>query len=165
MMNIWLIGMMGSGKTTVGYLLADKRKTAFHDVDTIISARVSATISDLWQERGEDGFRALEATVIEELAAEAGSIIASGGGAVLDVGNRRTMRRSGKVFWLQASADALAARLVGTTDRPLLKDGGAARLSELLQERLAAYEEAAHHRIDTTKLTPAEVVEVIDEII
>ncbi len=157
--------MMGSGKTTVGYLLADKRQVAFHDVDAIISARVSSTISDLWQERGEDGFRALEATVIEELAAQAGSIIASGGGAVLDEGNRRAMRRSGRVFWLQASADALATRLVGATDRPLLTDGGTARLSELLQQRLSAYEEAAHHLIDTTKMTPAEVVEEIDQMI
>ncbi len=75
------------------------------------------------------------------------------------------MRRSGTVFWLQASADALAARLVGVTDRPLLGDGGAAQLSELLAERLSAYEEAAHHLIDTSGKTPEEVVEEIDGVI
>ncbi len=85
-MNIWLIGMMGSGKTTVGHLLADRRQARFRDVDTIISDRVGGSISDLWRERGEDGFRALETTVIAELASESGSVIASGGGAILDEG-------------------------------------------------------------------------------
>ena len=128
-MNIWLIGMMGSGKTTVGRLLAGERDMEFRDVDSIISTRVAGTVSELWQWTGEEGFRALEADVVEELAAGAGAVIASGGGAVLAEANRQAMRRSGTVVWLQASADALAARLVGANDRPLLADDGTAPLA------------------------------------
>ncbi len=164
-MNIWLIGMMGSGKTTVGRLLAGERDMDFRDVDSIISTRVAATISELWQRTGEEGFRALEADVVEELATGAGAVIASGGGAVLAEANRQAMRRSGTVIWLQASADVLAARLVGATDRPLLADDGTAPLAELLNERLGAYEDAAHHLVDTTSLTPVEVVDKIDEVL
>ena len=127
--------------------------------------RVAATISELWQRTGEEGFRALEADVVEELATVAGAVIASGGGAVLAESNRQSMRRSGTVIWLQASADALAARLAGATDRPLLADGETAPLAELLAERLGAYEVAAHHLVDTTGLTPVEVVEKIDEVL
>ena len=164
-MNIWLIGMMGSGKTTVGRLLATERDMDFRDVDSIISTRVSGTIAELWQRTGEDGFRALESTVVEELATNTGAVIAGGGGAVLQEGNRQAMRRSGTVIWLQASADALAARLVGTTDRPLLTDGGTARLAELVAERVAVYQDAADHVVDTTRLTPQQVVEKIDEVL
>ena len=164
-MNTWLVGMMGSGKTTVGQLLACERGVEFHDVDAIISTRVAGTISELWQQSGEDGFRAIEASVIEELSAGTDAVIASGGGAVLQAGNRQAMRRSGTVVWLQASADVLAARLVGTKDRPLLAGGGDARLTELLETRLAAYQEAAHHVVDTTHATPAQVVEQIAAVI
>jgi shikimate kinase len=164
-MNIWLIGMMGSGKTTVGRLLASERAMEFRDVDSIISARVAGTISDLWQQTGEEGFRALEADVVEELATVAGTVIASGGGAVLAEANRQAMRRSGTVIWLHCSADTLAARLVGATDRPLLADDSTAPLAELLVERLEVYEDAAHHLVDTTSLTPVEVVEKIDEVL
>lgn len=156
---------MGSGKTTVGRLLANKRNMQFHDIDAIITTRVAGTIAELWQDGGEDGFRAIETTVVEELAATDGAVIASGGGAVLQDGNRQAMRRSGTVIWLQAPADALAARLVGTTDRPLLTDGSAARLTELLEERLSAYEDAAQHVVDTGPLNPGEVVDVIDQLI
>ncbi len=164
-MNIWLIGMMGSGKTTVGRLLASERDMEFRDVDSIISTRVGGTISKLWHRTGEEGFRALEADIVEEVATGTGAVIASGGGAVLAEANRQAMRRSGTVIWLQASADALAARLVGATDRPLLADDGTAPLAELLNERLGAYEDAAHHLVDTTSLTPVEVVDKIDEVL
>ena len=164
-MNIWLIGMMGSGKTTVGRLLANERGAEFHDVDAIISSRVAGTISDLWQESGEDGFRVIETTVITELAAETGAVIASGGGAILDAGNRQAMRRSGSVLWLQATVDVLAARLVGSDDRPLLGEGGTERLAELLETRLGAYEETAHHLVDTTASSPAQVVAQIGELL
>ena len=170
-MNIWLIGMMGSGKTTVGQLLAQERGADFHDVDAIISTRVAGTISELWQQSGEDGFRAIETSVIEELSvirelsADTEAVIASGGGAVLQAGNRQAMRGSGTVVWLRASADVLAARLVGATDRPLLADGVHAPLSELLETRLAAYQEAAHHVVDTTDVTPAQVVEQIAAVV
>ena len=156
---------MGSGKTTVGRLLASQRGLEFHDMDAIITTRVAGTISELWQESGEDGFRAIESTVVEELAAGDGAVIASGGGAVLHEANRHAMRRSGTVVWLQAPVETLAARLVGATDRPLLASGGAERLTELLGERLGAYEHAAHHVVDTAADTPGEVVEKIEGLL
>lgn len=164
-MNIWLIGMMGSGKTTVGRLLAHKRMMDFHDVDAIITTRAAGSVSELWRRSGEDGFRAIEATVVEELAAGDGAVIASGGGAVMQDGNRQAMRRSGLVIWLQASPDILAARLVDADDRPLLADGSSGRITELLEKRLGAYQEAAHHAVDTSHLTPGEVVDKVDELL
>ena len=137
----------------------------FHDVDAIITTRVSGTISELWQQSGEDGFRAIESTVVEELAASDGAVIASGGGAVLHEGNRQAMRRSGTVIWLRAPADTLAVRLLGATDRPLLADGSTARLTELLEERLGAYEDVANHVVETEPMTPGEVVEKISELL
>ena len=67
-MNLWLIGMMGSGKTTVGRLVAERGRVPFHDVDLIVQQRLGTTIRDLWERKGEDAFRATESTIVAELA-------------------------------------------------------------------------------------------------
>jgi shikimate kinase len=156
-MNLWLIGMMGSGKTTVGRLVADRRAVPFHDVDLIVSQRLGTTIRDLWEREGEDAFRAVESTIVAELAGGDTAVISTGGGAILSRANRRAMRRSGTVVWLQAPAAVLASRLAGSLDRPVLGTGGEARLAELLAERHRAYEAAAHHAVSTGGRTPGEV--------
>ena len=156
-MNLWLIGMMGSGKTTVGRLVADRCGVPFHDVDLIVQQRLGTTVRDLWEREGEDAFRAIEATIVAELAGSDRAVISTGGGAILSRANRRAMRRSGTVVWLQAPAAVLASRLAGSLDRPVLGSGGETRLSELLEMRHRAYEEAAHHVVSTAGRTPGEV--------
>ncbi|NNC93501.1 MAG: shikimate kinase [Acidimicrobiia bacterium] len=156
-MNLWLVGMMGSGKTTVGRLVAVAADIRFHDVDLIVQERIGATIPDLWEREGENAFRAVEATIVSELAAAAGSVISTGGGAILRESNRRAMRRSGTVVWLQAPASVLAGRVGGSIERPVLGGGGVERLTELLESRRAAYEAVAHHTVNTAGRTPAEV--------
>ena len=156
-MNLWLIGMMGSGKTTVGRLVAVGAELPFHDVDLIVQQRLGTSIPDLWEREGEDAFRAIEASVVSELASGQGAVISTGGGAILRKSNRRAMRRSGTVVWLQAPASVLAGRVGGSLERPVLGGGGEDRLAELLESRHHAYEAVAHHTVNTAERTPAEV--------
>ena len=156
-MNLWLVGMMGSGKTTVGRLVAEESDLPFRDADLIVQDRMQQSIAELWEAGGEDAFRAIESTIIEELAAGTGAVVSTGGGAVLSKANRNAMRRSGAVVWLTASPSVLASRLGGGQGRPLLAGGGEKRLAELLADRAECYEEVAHHRVTTEGLTPAEV--------
>lgn len=161
-MHLWLIGMMGSGKTTVGRLVAAGAGVPFHDVDLVVADRRGASISELWEREGEDTFRMLEAAAIEELSGAAPAVISTGGGAILREANRRAMRRSGTVVWLQASPAVLARRVGGGRGRPLLADGGAAaRLEELMEARHDAYVAIAHHTVSTEGRTPAEVAEEV----
>jgi shikimate kinase len=156
-MNLWLVGMMGSGKTTVGRVVAARADRPFRDVDLIVAERLGTSIPELWQRDGEATFRAIESAIIAELAAEGGAIISTGGGAILLEANRKAMRRTGTVVWLQAPARVLASRVGGSLDRPVLGGGGETRLSELLEGRLEAYEAAAHHTVSTEDRTPGEV--------
>ena len=160
-MNLWLIGMMGSGKTTVGRVVAARTGRPFRDVDLIVAERMGTSIPELWQREGEDTFRAIEAAIIEELTVEDGAVISTGGGAILREGNRNAMRRSGTVVWLQATAEVLASRVGGSLDRPVLGGGGATRLNELLVERAEAYKAAAHHTVSTGGRTPGEVADEV----
>ena len=156
-MNLWLVGMMGSGKTTVGRLVAVGAGAPFHDVDLIVQERIGASIRDLWEREGEVAFRAIEATFVSELASGEGAVISTGGGAILREANRRAMQRSGTVVWLQPPAAVLAGRVGGSLERPVLGGGGEDRLAELLESRSSAYEAVAHHPVDTAGRTPAEV--------
>ncbi len=156
-MNLWLVGLMGSGKTTVGRVVAARADRPFRDIDLIVAERLGTSIPELWRRDGEATFRAIESAIIEEVAAENGVVISTGGGAVLLEANRRAMRRTGTVVWLQAPPRVLASRVGGSLDRPVLAGGGEARLSELLEERVGAYEAAAHHTVGTEGRTPGEV--------
>lgn len=147
---MWLVGMMGSGKTSIGKLVADAVDTGFYDTDDAVVTQAGRTITELWDDIGETGFRELERAAIA--AAPRGVVAAAGGGAVLDAVNREVMRFDPPVIWLRAAPETLARRLGGVTDRPLL---GASALSqvELLEEiliaRAASYRAAATHTIET----------------
>ena len=162
-MNLWLIGMMGSGKTTVGRLVAAAANRPFWDVDLIVQQRLGTTIPDVWKREGEDAFRAIESTIVAELALGESAVISTGGGAILREANCRAMRRSGTVVWLQAPPEVLAGRVVGSLDRPVLGSGGAARLAELLDSRLSAYAAAAHQSVSTDGRTPADVAAEVSQ--
>lgn len=146
---VWLIGMMGSGKTTVGELVAAARGTPHWDADRLIEERAGRSIPEIFAARGEGFFRELEREAITRLAeeAETGAVISTGGGAVLDQTNRAAMRKSGVVAWLDAPVSVLAERAEG--GRPLLEGREAeSRLGELLTERRPHYQAAAHYAID-----------------
>ncbi|MDH3606220.1 MAG: shikimate kinase [Acidimicrobiia bacterium] len=162
-MNLWLIGMMGSGKTTVGRLAAANSGLPFRDVDLIVQERLQRSIAELWEAGGEDAFRAIESTVVEELAGAAGAVVSTGGGAVLNLANRNAMRRSGTVVWLTASPAVLASRVVGDRERPLLGSGGEDRLAQLLAGRIEHYTDVADHTVSTEGRTPAEVAEEVGQ--
>ena len=163
-MNLWLVGMMGSGKTEAGRRLAKRLDMPFVDLDREVERRVGRTIAELWEQEGEASFRRLEAEELQRLAAAEGQVIATGGGAVLDPDNVARIRASGRVFWLDAPAEVLAARVAEGGSRPLLAGSEpAGRLSAILTERRPLYRHAAHHRVAADR-DPDEVAARIEAL-
>ena len=158
--NLWLIGMMGSGKTTVGKRVARVRGMPFADVDQLVEARTGKPVIEIFREEGEGAYRRLESAEIGRLAAETaghagGRVIATGGGAVLDGRSVEAMRRTGVVVWLDAPPPSLARR-VGE-ERPLLVGSDVSnRLAEILDRRRRLYGTAAHFTLDADR--PAAMV-------
>lgn len=159
--NIILVGFMGSGKTTVGKLLAQELKMRFVDMDSIIEERAGKAISLIFEEEGEPRFRAMERELVRELAGQAGLVIAAGGGVVLNPDNISDFSRSGRVICLLASENEILCRVSSSKARPLLeKDDKLQRIKSLMKQRRPLYEKIPD-RVNTTGLTPQEVVEII----
>jgi shikimate kinase len=158
--HLVLIGLMGAGKTTVGMRCAELLERPFLDTDQLIEATTRMSVPEIFEQHGEDEFRALERGAVADASASPEPlVIACGGGVVLDAGNRRALRARGVLVWLRASPAVLGDRVGAGARRPLL--AGAApplatlrRLSEL---RTPAYEAAAHLSVDTEGLTVDEV--------
>ena len=158
--SLWLVGMMGSGKSTVGRRVAGSSGLPFLDVDHLVEERTGRSVKEVFRQDGEDAFRRLESAEIRRLAAGMvgygeGTVISTGGGAVLDDRSVEAMRRSGVVLWLDAPPSSLAAR-VGD-ERPLLAGPEiTSRLGAILESRRRLYEDAAHYRVDADR--PASAV-------
>ncbi|MDO4249563.1 MAG: shikimate kinase [Neisseria sp.] len=147
--NIFLIGLMGAGKTTLGKKLAQDLQCQFYDSDHVIMDRTGVSIPTIFELEGEEGFRNRESAVIDELTQEKPIILATGGGAVLRPENRRYLHERGVVFYLSASPDVLLARTRSDKSRPLLQVADPyVKLQELLEKRDALYRETAHFVID-----------------
>ena len=161
-MLIALTGFMGSGKSTVGALLADTLGCPFIDLDDLIVKKAGRSIPEIFAADGERGFRRLEKQALETTVAryaENTVVLALGGGTVTVPGAIRLLQEKTLCIYLQASLEALQARLEGQTEgRPLAGEGFAERLAA----REPLYEQAAHVTIDTTGLTPEDIT---DEII
>jgi len=142
-LNLYLVGMMGAGKSAVGRPLAEALGYRFVDADTAIEAVSGRPIPQIFAEQGEAGFRDLETAVIGQIATWHSLVVATGGGVVTRPENWGHMRQ-GVVIWLDAPAELLLARLdADPTPRPLLQgDDRAARLQALLQERRSLYHQA-----------------------
>jgi shikimate kinase/3-dehydroquinate synthase len=140
--NVVLIGFMGTGKTAVGELVASRLGRPFLDTDTLIEQRAGRPIAKIFAESGEPAFRQLEAQVVAQAANCAGSVIATGGGVVLDRANMDRLRRNGVIIALQADAQSILARVGGGACRPLLGDDPEGNVRRLLRERDALYREA-----------------------
>jgi shikimate kinase/3-dehydroquinate synthase len=156
--NLVLTGFMGTGKTTVGQLIAQRLGREFIDTDRWIEERAGKTVQAIFAEDGEDRFRAWEAEACEALSEPRGSIIATGGWTLGPQKNREVVQRGGRVLCLWAEPDTILARLRDKSDRPLLAgDDRAAKLRDLLKHREDVYRSFAW-QIDTTKMDVAEVI-------
>jgi len=156
--NLILTGFMGTGKTTVGQLIAQRLERTFIDTDQWIEERARKSVAAIFAEDGEDRFRAWEADACEALSEPQGLIIATGGWTLGPQKNRGAMQRSGCVICLWAEPEAILTRLRGTSDRPLLAgDDRAMKLRDLLKRRAEVYRSFAW-QIDTTKMDVAEVM-------
>jgi shikimate kinase len=150
--NVWLIGPMGAGKTTIGRQLARELGREFIDSDHEIEARTGADIPWIFDIEGEAGFRRRERAVIEDLCTRHGLVIATGGGAVIDPLNRADMARSGMVVYLNASPDRIYARTRRSQHRPLLRTADPrARIADLVAQRDPLYREIADVIVDTER--------------
>ena len=159
--NIVLVGFMGTGKTTVGRILAKRLRREFVDMDRVIEERQGRKISDLFACEGEPFFRRLERDLVRELAARDQLVIGTGGGVVLNPDNLRDFGQRGLVVCLRADPDTILARVGGDSARPLL-EGGEKRekIIRLLAARQALYE-AVEHGVNTVGKTPAVVADDI----
>lgn len=154
-----LLGFMGSGKTTVGTLVAARSGAPYRDLDAMIEERCGMTIAELFDREGESAFRDLEASVLPEALAP-GSVVALGGGTPLRDANWSLIRERAITVWLEAPLGLLVARASSRRgDRPLLRDRSEAELRALLDSRLARYGEA-DHRLDGSG-TPEAVAEEV----
>jgi shikimate kinase len=148
--NIFLVGLMGAGKTTIGRLLARKLRLRFFDSDLEIERRCGVKIPLIFEIEGEAGFRAREEQVIGELSSLEGIVLATGGGSVLAADNRRRLAARGTVVYLNARPEDLYERVRHDRNRPLLATGDPlARLRQLHTERDALYRDVADLVVDT----------------
>ena len=150
--NLFLVGMMGAGKTSVGRLLAKRCNKAFYDCDLEIERQTGVKIPVIFDIEGETGFRAREVAMLRELAVKRDIVLATGGGAVLCEENRRLLAHHGTVIYLRAMPDDLSQRTRHDRQRPLLQAGNRrAVLEQLFIQRDPLYREVATLIVDTGK--------------
>ncbi|HOP06770.1 MAG TPA: shikimate kinase [candidate division Zixibacteria bacterium] len=173
---IFLVGFSGSGKSTIGPVLAKRRRARFIDIDEIIESSRGISIADIFRLEGEHAFRILEKNTLRDVVtkAENATVIALGGGAVLNRENRQLMRASGIVVYLSCSIREICRRLSRNVDRPLLNvpprkresllKARLRRITELLEKRRRYYQEC-DIRVSTTNKTITGVVNEIERLI
>lgn len=163
--NIYLVGFMGAGKTTVGRLLTERLNRPFYDTDGLIEQRTGKTISQIFEKHGENYFRMTESEVIRETAKSMGAIIALGGGAIMHKENWQVIQKTGRVVYLKWDPDTLLSRIVSDKSRPLVFREKASqrreRLEQLFEKRKANYERADIIINCHEGIFPGEIVEQI----
>jgi len=162
--RILLVGMMGAGKTTAGRSVAARLGWDYLDSDAEVERVTGFTVPELFARQGEQAFRDAEADALHRACASTTPVVVSvAGGAVLRPENRELLRASGRVIWLRARPETLAARVGDGTGRPLLDGDPGAALAALHAVRRPFYAEVADETIDVDDLSPAEVVALIVE--
>lgn len=163
MSHVLLIGFMGAGKSTVGRLLAEELGLPFVDLDQRIESGAGGRkVSEIFESDGETAFRSMESVALAALASEPPSVVACGGGVVLDGGNRQVLKTLGTVVYLQVSAAESLARIGDTEGRPLLARGDATSMAAtLLTARETLYRSAADVIVDTAGLRPPSVARAV----
>lgn len=161
-MIISLIGLPGSGKSTVGRQLARRLQLPFFDSDHVIEQQLGCSIRSYFEREGEDKFRDLEETVVDELTQKSQGVLSTGGGVVLRPANRKHLRERGQVVYLNSMPDELFRRLRHDVNRPLLQVADPlARLRDLYAVRDPLYRETAHFVIETGRPSVASLVNMI----
>ncbi|QYF94770.1 bifunctional shikimate kinase/3-dehydroquinate synthase AroKB [Massilia sp. PAMC28688] len=162
MENVFLVGLMGAGKTTIGRLLARKLGKRFIDSDHEIEARTGASIPWIFEIEGEESFRRREAEVIRDLTAQQGIVLATGGGAILNSQNRQYLQSRGRVIYLRANVHSILLRTAHDKNRPLLQTADPRKkLEELTAQREPLYREIADLVIDTGRPNVQSMVQTI----
>lgn len=160
--NIYLIGLMGAGKTTIGRQLAKALQLPFYDSDKAIEEQTGVDISTIFEYEGEEGFRVREQNMIEELTQIDGIVLATGGGAILKEANRQALKKNGYVVYLQCTVDKILQRTKRDTQRPLLDTSNPReRIEKLFAEREGLYLSCADFKIETSSMQSKTVVQNI----
>jgi shikimate kinase len=161
-LRLILIGLPGSGKSTVGRQLARRLGLTFTDSDHVIEQRIGSSIRAFFDREGEDAFRDIEEEVIAELCAGGPGVIATGGGSVLRPANRTRLRAAGHVFYLRSTPEDVFKRVRHDKGRPLLQvDDPLKRLRDLYAQRDPLYRETAHFVIETGRPSVPTLVNMI----
>jgi shikimate kinase len=165
--HIVLVGMMGSGKTTVGRIVAERLGLPFSDSDELVEARTGRTVRQISYDEGVAAYRILETqALLDALATSAPSVIAAAGGVVLSPTNRATLRSSdATVVWLQADPVLLVDRVTSAGHRPLLEDDPAGTLQQMFREREHLYREVADLVVDIDGRDVPDVVDAVLEAV
>ena len=166
--NIYLVGPMGVGKSTIGSSLAKVGSKLFYDSDTEIEKATGVDIPYIFDEEGEDGFRKRESKSIEQLCQKKGIVMATGGGAVISERNRRLLMNTGIVIYLTAPVESLLDRTKKNKNRPLLQcHNPKEKIEQLLKQRDYLYREVADYQIDTygkgVQQITSEIFDLLDE--
>ena len=160
--NIYLIGLMGVGKTTIGKQLAKALQRPFYDSDKVLEDCMGVDIPTIFSYEGEEGFRLREQVIIQQLTAIPGIVMATGGGSIIKPENREALKNTGFVVYLQCSIDKILYRTRNDTQRPLLRtENPRERLRSLLAQRDPLYMECADFKIDSGNLPGKTVVKTI----
>ncbi|WP_116963706.1 shikimate kinase AroK [Fastidiosibacter lacustris] len=164
--NVFLIGPVGAGKSTIGRQLANELKLEFVDSDREIEQRCGVDIDWIFDIEGEEGFRNREQEILSELANRQGIVLATGGGAIIRPENRTLLSSRGKVVYLQASIEQQLERTAKDKKRPLLQvENKEAQLRKLMEEREPLYREIADITIETSETTVRNVVQKITNLL
>ena len=164
--NIFLVGLMGAGKSTIGKQLARELGKQFRDSDSEIEKRTGVNIDVIFDIEGEQGFRQRETRILKELVEERGIVLATGGGAVLAPENRQLLSDNGLIIYLKASAEHLAGRVKLDRRRPLLQTGDKlAKIRELMTQRDPVYQQLADLVVETNNRSIPRVVREISKMI
>ncbi len=161
--NLVLIGMMGSGKTTIGHLLAKKIKLNFIDIDKKIEEMENISISEIFNQKGEDYFRKIEEKLSLKFLNQKNNVISLGGGGFINENIRKIILKENLSFWLNWKNATLIERINKNKKRPVAENMDAIKLNKLIEDRSLIYKNA-DHKIDCDNLSKNEIVEKIKNI-
>lgn len=163
--NVMLVGFMGTGKTTVGRIVAERLHKTFVDMDHVIEERAGKKISEIFAQEGEPHFRALERALVQELAGQENLVVAAGGGVVLNPQNIGDFSKTGHVICLKASHETILRRVLKSSHRPLLEEGDKRqKIIDLLNARQPLYD-AIPLSVNTACLSAREVADDVCRLI